>query len=340
MYHPVVKGTYYEMGKKYGAILYKHGFRIQEQSAEKLEFGKKSEKELERVFPEVLEEMRGFAEACHSSHEDMTAFMLGIGAFKVEPMCSIFAASSNRDVVFGRNHDFFYSFKKYTESYLTCPEDGYISLGHSDVFIGREDGVNEKGLTIGMTGVPDIIIKPGVNFPLMTRYVLDKCASVEEAIKALSDAHFSSNSNYLLADRSGDLAVVEASPKKTLVRHAEKGDDFIVCTNHFVHPEMQEMEDQKALSGSEWDTLPRYRAISNALKEHKSNVDVQTGEKILSDHGGYVCSHQRKIKLGTIWSVVATLKEPRIFRAEGHPCNTRFKEDTRLTKAILRRRAK
>ena len=189
MFHPRVKGEYYEMGYRYGTILYKHGFRIPEQTIEKLSFGKRSKKEVKRVFPEILEEIQGFADACHAPYEHLTSLILSIGAFKVEPMCSAFATSNDSDVVFGRNYDFYYSFKKYTESYLTCPKDGYWSVGHSDIFVGREDGVNEKGLATAMTGVAEKIIKPGINFPLAIRCVLDKCASVEEGVKTLSDMH-------------------------------------------------------------------------------------------------------------------------------------------------------
>lgn len=73
MFHPRVKGTYYEMGYEYGSVLYKHGFRVSEQSVEKLDFGRESEKEVKRVFPEILEETRGFADAClHSFLKDVT----------------------------------------------------------------------------------------------------------------------------------------------------------------------------------------------------------------------------------------------------------------------------
>lgn len=334
MFHPRVKGTYYEMGYKYGSILYKHGFRVSEQSTEKLDFGRKSEKEVRRVFPEILEEIQGFAEACHASYEQLTAFILSIGAFKVEPMCSVFATFNGSDVVFGRNYDSYYSFKKYIASYLTLPEDGYGSLGHSDIFVGREDGVNEKDLAIAMTGVAEKIIKPGINFPLIIRCVLDKCANVEEGVKTLSNAHFSTTSNYLVADKEGNMAVIEASPDKVRARNPEEGDSFIVCTNHFLHPEMLEMEDQKERSGLNWDSVPRYTTIYDALKQHDGKIDVKTAQKILSNHSGYVCSHQKKIQLGTIWSIVATLKKPQIFRAEGHPCRAKYKPDLRLNKAI------
>jgi predicted choloylglycine hydrolase len=334
MFHSIVKGSYYEMGYRYGTILFKHGFKVSEQTSEKLKFGRESEKEVKRVFPEILEETQGFADACHTSYEQLSTFLMSIGAFKVEPTCSVFAAFNGSDVVFGRNYDFFYSFKKYTESYLTCPKDGYISLGHSDIFIGREDGVNEKGLAIAMTGIAEKTIKPGVNFPIIIRCVLDKCASAEQATKTFSDAHFSTTSSYLLADREGNMTVVEASPERVRVRRPENDNNFIVCTNHFVHPEMQVMEDQKERSASNWDTIPRYTTICDALKHLKGKIDVESAKKILANHSGYVCSHQEKIKLGTIWSIIATLEQPQLFRAEGHPCRTKYKQDLRLNKAI------
>ncbi|MFQ6087923.1 MAG: C45 family autoproteolytic acyltransferase/hydrolase [Candidatus Methanofastidiosia archaeon] len=331
MYHNLVKGTYYNMGFKYGSILYKHGFRISEQSSEKLNFGRKSEKEVKRIFPDILEEIKGFADACHASYEQMIAFMFSIGAFKVEPMCSVFAAFNGSNVVFGRNYDFFYSFKKYTESYLTCPDDGYFSIGHTDVFIGREDGVNEKGLAIGMTEVDSEGNKPGISFVLALRCVLDKCSNVKEGVKILSDACHTSTFNFLLADREGSMAVVEASPERVRVRRPEEADRFLVTTNHFVHPEMLKMENVKERC---WDSIPRYKTIYNTLRQQDGKIDIRSAQKILSNHSGYVCSHQKSIQLGTLWSIITNPKNLQIFRAEGHPCRAKYRQDVRLDKAM------
>lgn len=281
-----------------------------------------------------MEEIRGFSDACHASHEDLAAFILTIGAFKAVPSCSVFAVSNGSDIIFGRNYDFFYSFKKYVESHLTCPKNGYWSIGHSDIFIGREDGVNEKGLAISMRGVEGKLVKPGVSFCLALRYVLDNCANVKEAVKTLLDMRSSTAYNYLLADEKGDMAVVEASPEKAIARWPEESINFMVCTNHFLHPEMQEMENLEERSKSNWDTIPRYTTIYNMLKEKAGRIDVKGAQKILANHSGYVCSHQEKIKLGTLWSIVATLKKPQIYRAEGHPCRTKYVQDPRLSKAL------
>jgi len=338
MYHPRIKGSYYDMGRNYGAILYRHGFRVTAQPEEKLDFAKKSEPEVRRVFPEILDEIRGFAEGCHASYNDMTAFMLTIGAFKPQPMCSSFAAFNGPDVIFGRNYDFFYSFKKYTESYLAAPKDAFISLGHSDVFIGREDGINENGLAIAMTGLSDKTVKPGVSFVLAVRSVLDKCANVKEASKNVLDMHSSACASFLLADDSGDMAVTEVSPDRVMIRKPEHGEDFIVCTNHFVLPEMQQYEDLERRKIENWDTIPRYEAISEGIRKAGRKMSVVAAQRIMSNHTGYVCSHQNKIKLGTLWSIAAGLKNLNVFRAEGNPCRTKYKEDQRLKRAADRKK--
>jgi len=335
VFHPRLKGAYYDMGFRYGAILYKHGFRVPEQPSERLAFGKRCEKEVKRIFPGILEEIHGFADACHGSYEHLAAFVLSVGAFKPGLGCSVFAVYNGLDVVFGRNYDFYYRFKEHCESYLTLPEDGYSSVGNSDIFVGREDGVNERGLAIGMTAVMPTNVKPGVNFALATRCVLDKCANVEEGVETLLDARFLTTNSYLLADKAGRMAVVEASSGKVRVRRPEDDNNFIVCTNQFMHPEMSGVENVKERPP---DSPSRYTTIYNALKQSRGKIQVQDAQKILSDHKGLVCSHVEETKLGTLWSIVASLKELKMYFAEGHPCRTKYKEDTRLKKAIKMKR--
>jgi predicted choloylglycine hydrolase len=152
------------MGLRYGGILYDHGFRVPKQEECFIEFGRKSEVVVRRVFPDILDEVRGFAEGCHSPYADLLSFVMSVGLVK-PPKCSLFATAVEPNVIFGRNYDFYYSFKDYTESYLTVPQGGYASIGDTDVFIGREDGVNEKGLAIGVSSVESQLIRPGVNSP-------------------------------------------------------------------------------------------------------------------------------------------------------------------------------
>jgi hypothetical protein len=67
-------------------------------------------------------------------------------------------------------------------------------------------------------------------------------------------------------------------------------------------------------------------------------MNIEAAQQIMSDHEGYVCSHQNNIKLGTLWSITAGLRNLDVFRAEGNPCRTTYKQDKRLRKAVQKQK--
>jgi predicted choloylglycine hydrolase len=316
------------MGHEYGSILHKHGFRLPEIHEKRLNLGLECKNQVKTFFPEILEEIQGFADACELNYDQLASFILAIGS--EEHQCSVFAVTDGQNVFMGRNYDMYYAFREYVESYLTMPDKGYWNLGNTDIFVGREDGVNEKGLAIAMSGIVTYI-SPGIGFHIAVRYVLDKCATVKEGVKFLTEIPHYSTISYLLADVSGEMTVVEASPQKTAVRVPQE-DAFIVSTNHFVHPKMLDI----ALYEPP-DSRTRYDTIVKTLTNRTGKLNEELVKSILSDHTGLVCSHRENIKLGTLWSIVANLKKLRILRAEGHPCRTEYKQDSRLNTAIRMR---
>jgi len=295
MYHTRLAGTYYEMGFKYGKILRKIGYNPPKLPEELKEFANECEKEVKRVFPEIFEEIQGFAEGCSISYEELKSFLLTLGVEKHG--CSIFAAS-NPHPILGRNYDFFYEFKKFSETRLTMPKDGYWSIGDSTVFIGLEDGMNENGLTIAMAFVPQKEIKPGVNWFIAIRAVLDKCSNVKEALKLLSNIKYCTGNNYVLVDQGGDMVVIEASSRKIKVRKPEQG--FIVAANHFVHREMRDVENVKERPST---SVKRYKRIIDIINANKGRVDIKLARRILSDHEGSICSHVKQMKFGTLYLI-------------------------------------
>jgi predicted choloylglycine hydrolase len=326
MYHPRLRGTYHEMGVKYGTVLGRHGFKVPEINEETLTLGVKCEAEVRNVFPDILEEVHGCAEAIPKPYEKLAAFILTVG-FAKPVGCSAFASVSDSSVVFGRNYDFYYRFAKYSESYLTRPKGAFASLGNTDILVGREDGVNEKGLAVSMHFVAAPLGIPGVNFPIAVRYLLDKCSSTTEAVNFLTHVKFLTANNYLIADRNGELAVVEACPSAVQVRRPDANERFIVATNHFVHPEMKQFED---VAKRDPDSETRYNAILGNLREVRGRVTEGIAKRILSNHEGRVCSHMDYIKLGTLWSQIIDLQKFSVLRAEGQPCKTKYRADKRL----------
>ncbi|WP_459502297.1 C45 family autoproteolytic acyltransferase/hydolase [Bacillus sp. C1] len=335
MYHPRLRGTHYEMGKHYASVLYKNGFRFPKVSEEKLAFGRQSHVRLNDFYPELIEEMKGFAEGCHATYEEVSSFILSIGVFEPQAQCSIFACFNGSEVMMGRNYDLIFDMKKYTESSLVCPNDTYSYIGHSDVFLGKVDGMNEKGLAVAITLVQSEYKEVGLNFYVAVRKILENASTVEEAIHILREFPSSICNNYLLADKSGNIAVVEKAPYNMYVRRPQADEVFIVCTNHFVSKEMMAL--QKNIDNDWSKSQNRYMYMEERLRGNLQ-LNREDAQDILSNSKEHVCLNLKKNNFGTLYSVVYELKGLKIHRAEGQPNRCKYKEDRRLIEEIHKKR--
>lgn len=331
MYHPRLYGTFYEMGLKYGQLLKKNGFKLPILERHKRSFGATSYQLLKQFYPDVEEEIEGFAMGIEEEAIEVAAFLLCIGVFDVSGQCSVFAYKNKNNVVVGRNYDMLYQFKKFTESSLIAPLQKYAYIGHSDLFIGRTDGINEKGLFIAMTLVNGTQKQVGINFYFIIRKVLEDCQTVLEAIALIQSAPVSMACNFLLADAQGELAVVESAPQRCQVRHPKNKKNFICATNQFMHKNMCAMDK----GGVEWSrSLERYQSLEDQLGA-ENELNLNQAKEILSNK--LVCLQLKKEQFGTIWSWVANLNTLAIERAETKPTIKNYKPDTRLNWWLNRR---
>lgn len=325
MYHPRLYGTPYEMGLKYGQLLYeKVGFQLPERSPQQQQFGAASYPILADFYPAVIAEIEGFAQGIHTPPEQLGAFLLSLGTIEPNGQCSVFAYRNSDSVVVGRNYDMLFEYKKFTESSLIAPAQGYAYISQSDVFIGRSDGINEKGLFVAMSFVNGTTIQPGVSFHFIVRNILEQCATVEEAIERIQSAPVAAANNFLVADASGAIAVVESAVEDHAVRRPTPTEPFLSITNQFVTPSMQAYD----RGGVEWSkSQARLEGLHQQLSQ-QSEVSLEKAKAILSD--SCVCLNLRKERFGTIWSVVAELSSLTIERAETKPRTTNYKPEKRL----------
>ncbi len=330
MHQPKLAGTHYEMGQYYGSFLYGQGFRISR--LPRLSIGQKlireSQDVIKSTYPEILEEIRGFADGCKASYDQVMGFVFSIGVTESGPKCSCFAVKSGTTTFFARNHDYLKALKRFTESSLIMPTGYNAFIGQSDIFIGREDGINEKGLGVGVTMVGGAFTKPGINFCLAVQCVLEKCDSVSASVKLLSGMQFSTSQNFVIADNTGAMAVVEASPVKVSVRYPEPNNSFIIATNNFRNPEMLPFE--KDGDRNWYQSLTRYDSILEALQSPPKAIDLTCCEEILSGKYGFVCQYPWWGRFDTLWSIAADLRTLIIHRADGNPSKTTYKDDARL----------
>jgi len=332
MYKPRLKGKHYDMGNHYGSLLYKNGVRLDELIVcedSKLEFGKESLKICESVYPNIIEEIRGMAEGLHINYEAFGTFIITAGAFAFDIGCSNLAIKRDGKVFVGRNHDMFTVLKKTTETALYRPDQGYSFVGQGDALIGKEDGVNEHGLAVGMNFVYPKSIKPGLNFLIIVRLLLETCKTTNEAITLLKTLPCMTSHNILLADASGEMAVVEMCSERTRVRYPEG--DFITSTNHFNHPDMVEYENRPEVNW--FMTQDRLKCMDLALGNLKS-VELEDIKHILSGKEGNLCRYDKNLKFDTLWSFCAELTELKIELAQGNPSKAKYKPEKRLAWAM------
>jgi predicted choloylglycine hydrolase len=130
------------------------------------------------------------------------------------------------------------------------------------------------------------------------------------------------------------MVVAECTPGKIFIRTPAKDENFIVAANHFSSDEM------KNHNSSNWHNLiyssdTRYRTAYNALKKIGCSNGVKHAKDILSGKYGFMCQYDRKLSFDTIWSSVFDISNNRIYRAEGNPSRTKFKEDIRFNLGVL-----
>lgn len=236
-----LRGTSGDLGTQFASQVADRGRSLADVAPETLdpspavrEYVHECESHVAEHAPGVLAELDAIADEAGVEREGVRAVALAADA---DPGCSLVgvpgAATENGNALFARNHDFYPSFRQYSKLYRTDPAEGRASVGCAHGFAGRLDGVNDAGLAVGFAGVPTEQYEPGVMWPLAVRTVLDTYESVAEAVDYLESVPHARNVNVLIADASGDVAVVEASPDAVAVRRPTDADSLIAATNQF-----------------------------------------------------------------------------------------------------------
>lgn len=100
-------------------------------------------------------------------------------------------------------------------------------IGTSDCLWGLLDGMNDAGLAVSLTfgGVPGT--GEGFAIPLVLRYLLEVCDTVQQAHRVLERVPVAASYNLTLTDRSGAVSTVFVAPGR-----APEYFDMPLATNH------------------------------------------------------------------------------------------------------------
>ncbi len=233
----------------------------------------------------------------------MTIFALIISSMVQQVFaCTIFhTTNESGEVLIGRNFDW-------------ETEGGRVwfipaSEGNNGIAIFEQlgidmpyEGINDKGLFIGIAAVPNTstpfsLFKPMRKSLEMVKIVLEKAQTVDDASKIFSKytvifGTFLGNPvvHYKIVDKNGNSAIVEYIENEVKII---RGDNSQIMTNHYI-------SNPKIGSYSEI-SLERYNTVKNNLK--KQDNSIEECQELL----------KRVSQKTTIWSSVYNLNNQRIY---------------------------
>jgi len=333
MKHITFTGNHYEIGFQYGTALRKSGERILDHvpfpvTLRRVGFAQACLPVYERWFPVILDELRGLADGQGCSFEKLAAVLMPMYCVVPQAHCSTFALHRDGRTLLGRNSDFLTCVEEYNTNCFYRLTDGYHSfIGNTTAFVEMEDGINDQGLAAGLTSVQPDDPEPGFQAGLLLRMVLETCSNVSEAMTLLKKVPTASSHTLVLADRTGEIALVENRGRQMEARRPAAEDRYVCATNLFHLPGLRNHNHPGVDS---WRAEERYQTLTQALPSKSGMKTAGDAMELLSGQRGFLCQYDRETGKDTVWSVVYDLTAGRIYRAEGNPSRTSFQEDKRM----------
>lgn len=333
MYHAKFNGNHYEIGFQWGSRLAKHANYIINNipfpvTQERILFAQACLPAYKKYFPEILEEIQGIADGQSCDVKLLQGLLFSIYAMPPVCQCSCFAIANHNTVLFGRNSDFLTAVEKNNLNVIYRLSSASFSFtGNTTSFVQMEDGVNEKGLAVGLTSVYPYSIRPGMNAGLLLRFFLEKCSSVHDVISSIHKLPISSAQTFTVADASGNLVVLESDCNKVVQINPSKEKPYVCAVNCF---QADEFSSVSKMETDDWKSETRYKTMRTFLDANAKNMGLEEAQKLLGGEYGFLCQYDRKTGKDTVWSVLYDLKQHQIYRTEKNPGRERFKLDKRF----------
>lgn len=238
------RGSAYKIGKKTAAAYTENP--ILQQFSQLSSQGTKYE-EIKALFsnyaPHLLDELQGLADGLGKTQQEAAILYSGYNMPRPQALgCSAYVDQYH----YVRNYDFSPSLYDHCLSFI-APEEAYGSIGYNLQLIGRHDGVNEKGLTIGLHFVSNQGYRKGLSAWTVLRIALDTCETTQQVIDLFKELPHAACYNFSVGDAKGTHAVIEVTPEKVCVLSSRAG---LNCVNHFKHSDLEALNRQDMTSSA------------------------------------------------------------------------------------------
>ncbi len=252
----------------------------------------KAQKLLKEISPSLFQELEGLADGLGMKLDTIIKIYGGYDIEFPEMGCTAFV----NDGYYVRNYDF--SPELYDARLVfSNPTNGYVSVGFSQQVIGRLDGMNEKGLVVGLHFVNNEHKEEGFIATTIVRLLLEQCGNIEEAINLITNIPHGYCYNYSITDQSGKSVIVEASPQQQVISFVNP----LICTNHFESEALSE-KNRIEIQGS----IKRKEYLNGLLAE---NLSPMTAYHHFNNGDSQLFFKHYKEYFGTLHTVVYSPKD-------------------------------
>ena len=321
--HLLIKGTNYEIGKKLAEIaMERHNFCLETAAVSDPVVARARRTYFARNYPIHLERSRGVASALGADCEDDLCDTTDIPynqEMPLPPGCSVVFYPHQTTIdghsYLHRNFDFptgtlpdilgiglpdemrTILHPMMGDPYIMeiYPEDGgYASLFLTsfELLSGVLDGINSEGLIVSVNGNETAVFDPsvlqsgkkvGLHELQGMRLLLDTCATVEEAKKALMlNKHYYAFMPciYLIADQEGNSFVYESSGSNEYIVNGTGGPHIV--TNHPLHlyPSVSDFPEKMRTLEVGTSSFERYKALADSIESKKPLYTVDFMKKV------------------------------------------------------------
>ncbi|MBN1657633.1 MAG: hypothetical protein JXA93_04485 [Anaerolineae bacterium] len=286
----------------------------------------------EEAFPLYVEELRGVAEGAGLSFHEVWTLNCYEGLTETHQQVWGCTCMSVRDdqardghVLLAHNEDWSSVDSENVYLVRARPDDGppFIGMTYGPLLVNI--GLNADGIGVAINSVYPTDGRVGVPRVLCSRAVLN-ARTIGQAIRACVPKLRAGGYSYLLADAHGELYSIETSATTHDISYGDDG--WLVHTNHYLAPKMQELEEAGTYSSSH----VRLNRARRLLRAQLGDVTVEGLQMILRDHVNYpnsICvhedpadpPHEREV---TLASLVMDLTDRVIWAAPGPPCQAEY----------------
>lgn len=338
-----LKGSPYEQGVEQGKTakkLIEHNVKLIKEKIKNSKVDESYYKDLvkknlafiEKLEPDMVEEMKGISSGSNIDFEDILYINLPLYFMldKVPQECSSIMARGTATLdgktYLVKNRDMREDVKHIIVEKEYADGKKVVEVNGAGIITYPGNGMNSQGLALSTTGVwprmleIDFSLLDRVHALINTSLILKKCNSVDDVISYLENLERMNGMNFVVVDKN-NAAAIEVTKDKVLVQRDKMG--ILARTNHYIIDEIAYLNPTLHQYPS---THKRYERIMECLNAKYGSLRFQDMLQIASDHENGpehgICRHGYGNDGITVYSSIIVLEDNQVWTSLKNPCQS------------------